>query len=99
MTNKHSGSCTYRWGSRRGHSFNLGLHTTVLCTEIFAIKACAMENTEMSCTCQNIYILSNNQAASKAFVSFQINSKLVGKYHQSLVKVAEHNTMQLERVL
>jgi len=49
----------------------------------------------MGYTCRNIYILSNNQAATKAFGSFQINSKLVWESHQSLVKLAEHNRMQL----
>jgi len=66
-------------GAEEGDSFNLGLHTTDLCTKIFTIKVCVMENTEIGYTCRNIYILSNNQAAIKAFGSFQTNSKLVLK--------------------
>jgi hypothetical protein len=49
----------------------------------------------MGYTCRNIYILSNNQADTKAFSSFEINSKLVWESHQSLVKLAEHNRKQL----
>jgi hypothetical protein len=45
-TNKGSGAEVYRWGSRRGHSFILGLHTTILQAAIYAIKACVMENVE-----------------------------------------------------
>jgi len=82
-------------GAEEGDSFNLGLHTTLLCTKIFTINICVMENTEIGYTCRNIYILSNNQVATKAFGSFQINSKLVWESHQSLVKLAENNRMQL----
>jgi hypothetical protein len=37
--NKGTGAGVYRWGSRRGHSFSLGLHTTVFQVAIYAIKA------------------------------------------------------------
>jgi hypothetical protein len=67
----------YRWGSRRGHSFSLGLHTTVFQAEIYAIKACIMEYIEKGCTGRNIYILSDSQAAIMALYTFQTNSKLV----------------------
>jgi ribonuclease HI len=42
-----------------------------------------------------MYILSYSQAAIKALDSFQLNSKLVWDCHQSLVKLAEHNKIQL----
>jgi hypothetical protein len=45
-TNKGTGARVYRWGSRRGHSFSLGLHTTVFQAEVYAIKACIKKNTE-----------------------------------------------------
>jgi len=45
-TSKGTGAQTYRWGSRWGHSFSRGLHTTVFQAEMYAIKACTMENTE-----------------------------------------------------
>jgi hypothetical protein len=67
----------YRWGSRRKHSFILGLHTMVFQAEIYDIKACIMENIEKGKTGRNIYILSDSQAAIKALDSFQVNSKLV----------------------
>jgi len=80
---------------RRGHSFSLGIHTTIFHVEIYAIKACIMENIEKGFTGRNIYILSDGQAAIKTLESFQINSKLVWDCHQSLVKLADHNWIQL----
>jgi len=61
----------------------------------YAIKACIMENIENGYTGRNINILSDDQAAIKALESFQINSKLVWDCHQSLVKLAEFNLIQL----
>jgi hypothetical protein len=63
--------------------------------EIYAIKVCIMENIEKGYTGRNIYILSGGQAAITTLESFQINSKLVWDCHQSMVKVAEHNWIQL----
>jgi hypothetical protein len=76
---------------RRGHSFILGFHTTVLQVEIYTIEACIMENTEKHYTWRNVYFLSYRQVAIKSVDSFQINSKLVWDCHQSLVKLAENN--------
>ena len=45
-TNQDTGAGVYKWGSKNGHSFSLGLHTTVFQAEIYAIKASIMENTE-----------------------------------------------------
>jgi ribonuclease HI len=94
-TNKGTGAGVYRWGSRRGHSFSLGLHITLFQAEIYAIKACIMENIEKGYTGRNIYILSDSQVAIKALDSFQINSKLVQDCYHSLVKLPEHNRIQL----
>jgi ribonuclease HI len=80
---------------RRGQSCSLGLHTTVFQAEIYTIMAHVMEDIENGFTGRNIYIFSNSQAAIKALDSFQINSKLVWDCHQSLVKLAEHNRIQL----
>jgi ribonuclease HI len=77
-----------------GHSFSLGVHTKAFQAEIYAIKACIMENLDKGYIGRNIYILSNSQAAN-SLGSFQINSKLVRDCHQSLVKLAEHNRIQL----
>jgi hypothetical protein len=71
----------YRWGLRWGHSFSLGLHTTVFQAKIYGIKTCITENTENGYTNRNIHILSDNQAAIKALDSFQTNSKLVCDCH------------------
>jgi len=40
----------YRWQSIKGHSFSFGLHATVFQAEIYAIKACIMENVEKGYT-------------------------------------------------
>jgi hypothetical protein len=45
-TNEGTGAGVYKCGSRRVHSFSLGLCTTVFQAEIYAIKACIMENIE-----------------------------------------------------
>jgi ribonuclease HI len=94
-TNEGTGAGVYKWGSRKGHSFRLSLHTTVSQAEIYAIKASIMENTENGYKGRSIYILSDSQAAIKALNNFQINSKLVLDCHQSLVRLAEHNRFQL----
>jgi hypothetical protein len=80
---------------RRGHSFSFGIQTTIFQVEIYAIKACIMQNIEKGYTGRNIYILSDGQPAVKTLESFQINSKLVWDSHQSLVKLAEHNWIQM----
>jgi hypothetical protein len=41
---------------------------------------------------RNIFILTHNQAAIKLLKNYQINSKLVWDYYQSLVKIVEHNS-------
>jgi len=46
----------YRWGLRSGHSFSLGLHTTVFHNKIHAINACIMQNTEKVYKGWNSYI-------------------------------------------
>jgi ribonuclease HI len=42
-----------------------------------------------------MYNLSDTQTAIKALVSFQINSKLVCSCYQSMMKLVEHNKLQL----
>ena len=81
-TNKCTGAEVYREGLRKGHSFSLGLHTTVFRAETRDTKVYIMENIEKG----YIDTLSNSQAATNALDHFQTNSKLV--------KVAEHNGIQ-----
>ena len=71
------------------------LHITVFQEEIYAIKACTMENIEKCYKGRNICILSDSQADIKVLNNFQINSKLVWDCHQSLMRLAEHNRVQL----
>jgi hypothetical protein len=56
----------YRWGSRRGHNFRLGLHTMVFQAEIYVSKACVMEDIEKGYTGRHICILSDSHTAIKA---------------------------------
>ena len=44
---------------------------------------------------RNVHILSNSQVTIKALNNFRINSKLVWDCPQSLMKLAEHNVVQL----
>jgi hypothetical protein len=91
---KGIGPWVYRWGLRRRHSFNLWLHTTVFQPEKYAIKArLYVENMKMGHR-QNIYIPSNSQVI-RGLDNFQINCKLVWDCHQSLVKLSEHNRIQM----
>jgi hypothetical protein len=46
--------------SRKGHSLSFGLHATVFQAEIYALKACIMENVEKGYTGRNICILSDS---------------------------------------
>jgi hypothetical protein len=43
-TSKITGVGVHRWVWKRGHSSSLGLHTTVVQAEIYAIKACVGEH-------------------------------------------------------
>jgi len=54
-----------------------------------------MENIGKNYTGGNMYILSDRQAAVKTLDSSHINSKLVWDCHQSMMKLAEHNRIQL----
>jgi hypothetical protein len=57
--------------------------------------AYGMDNIGNGYTHRNIYILPNSQAAIMTLGNFQINFKLVCNCHQSLVKMATHNMIQL----
>jgi ribonuclease HI len=56
---------------------------------------CTVENLERNYRNRNIHILSGNQAAIKALDNYQINFKLFWDCHQSLVKLAEQNRVQM----
>jgi ribonuclease HI len=90
-----AGTGVYRWGSRRGYSFSLALHITAFQAEIHAIKANIREKIENGYTGGNIYVITDSQAAIKALNSFHINSALVWHCYKSVVKLAEHNRIQL----
>ena len=73
------GTWVYKWRSKRGYTFILGLHTMVFHAEIYDIMAYIMENTEMGYKDRNTYIIPDSQAAIKA-LNFQMNSQLVWKW-------------------
>jgi hypothetical protein len=56
-------------GTRRELSFSLGQYITVFQEEVYAIKACAVENLDRNYKNRNIYILSDSQAAIKALLN------------------------------
>jgi len=61
---------------RRGHGYNLGLHTMEFQAEIYDVKACIIENIGEGYTGRNIYFLSNRQAVIKALKSFQMKFRI-----------------------
>jgi hypothetical protein len=81
----------YCHGTRRKLSFSLGQYTTVFQAEVYAIKACAVENLDKNCKNTKIYILSDSQAAMKEIGKHQITLKLLWNCHQSLIQLAKHN--------
>jgi ribonuclease HI len=93
--NEGTGAGVYGYGIRHELSFSLGKYTIVFQAEVYAIKACAVENPGRDYRSRNIYILSDSQAAIKALDNYHINSKLAWNCHQSPVKLAKHNRVQL----
>jgi hypothetical protein len=61
-TNKGIGAVAYRCGSKRGHSFNLVLHTAVFQADIYGIKAFVIQNTVKDNMGRNIYIVTAKQS-------------------------------------
>jgi hypothetical protein len=66
--------------------FSLGQYTTVLQTEVQAIKSCNVENLWRGYMNRSVYILSDSHAVIKEFDNYQINSKLVCDCNQPLAK-------------
>ena len=62
---------------------------------MFAILASVWERIGKDHTNRNITFLSDSQAALRAIEANEIKSKLVCECRESLMKVAEHNTMLL----
>jgi hypothetical protein len=96
--------CSRRfWNSNYVHSlewaFSLRKYTTVVQAEVYVIKAWAMEYLDRNYKNRNIYILLDSQAAIKALDNYQINLKLLWDCHQSLLKLAKHNRVQLILVI
>jgi hypothetical protein len=60
-TNKGTGAGVYCYGTWQKLSFGFGQYTTVFQAEVYAIKACAVENPDRNYKNSNIYILSVKQ--------------------------------------
>jgi hypothetical protein len=58
-----------------GKRQKLTQYTTVFQAEVYAIKACTVENLDRNSKNRNIYLLSDSQAAIKALGKYQITSK------------------------
>jgi hypothetical protein len=91
MVPRHTKAGVYCHGTWRTFCFSLGQYTTVFQAEVYAIKACAVENLDRNYKNRNNYILSDSQAAIKALGKYQITSKLVWDCNQSLIQLARHN--------
>jgi hypothetical protein len=85
----------YGYVTRQKLSFSLGKYTTVFQADMYGIKACAVDNLDRDNKNRNIYSLSGSQVAIKAPDNYQINSELVWYCHQTLVKLAKHNRVQM----
>jgi hypothetical protein len=74
---------------KRKVTFSLGQHTTVFQAEVYAIKACMVENLDRNYRNRNrnIYIFSERQAAIEALGNYKINSGLAWDCHQSLMQL------------
>jgi ribonuclease HI len=94
-TNKGTGAGVYCYGTGRKLSFSLGQYTIVFQAKVYAIKACAVENLDMTYRHRNIYILSDSQVAIKPLGNHQSTSKLVWDCHQTLMQLTRHNRVQL----
>lgn len=71
------------------------MNATLLQAAMFDIKVCIMENIGKVYTDRNICSFSDTEAAIKALDNVCINYKFDGDCHQSVVKLAEHNRIQL----
>ena len=56
-----TGDGVHRWGSRRGHIFSRGFHTTVFQAEIYPIWACGIANMEKDYSCRDIEVFGSFQ--------------------------------------
>jgi hypothetical protein len=92
-TDEGTGTEVYGHGMRQKCSFSLG--RSVFQAIVYAIKACAEENTKRGYRNRNIYILLNSQAAIKALDNCKIYSRLVWDCHQSLMTLAVCNKVYL----
>jgi ribonuclease HI len=89
-TNKGTGAGVYCYGTGRKLSFSLEQFQA----EVYTIKACALQIQDRNYKNRNICILSDSQAAIKAFGKYQVTSILVWDCHQSLTQLARHNRVQ-----
>jgi hypothetical protein len=65
----------YGYGTETKLSFILGHYTTEFQAEVYAIKACAVDNRDRSYKNRNIHVLLGSQEAIKALDNYHINFK------------------------
>jgi len=83
----------YKWDSKKGHSFGLGLYTTVLQTEIQPSRHAQWRIWQRATKAETSTSSLIVKVATKVLNNFQLNSKLVWECHQSLAKLSEHNIL------
>ena len=84
----------YKWDSKKGHSFS-GLHITVFQTEIQPSRHAQWRIRQRATKVETSIFSLIVKVAIKVLNNFQINSKLVWECQKSLVKLSEHNMVQL----
>src|SRR5262249_16592027 len=88
-TRRNTGADIWRAGDQNGKSFALGLKTSILQAELFAINSCTWESRESRG--KRILILTDSLAAAKNINSYRIKSKLVWDCIFSLREIAAQN--------
>jgi ribonuclease HI len=92
---KGTGAGVYCYRTGRKLSFSLGQYIRVFQAEVYAIKACTIENLDINYKNRNMYILSGSQLAIKALNNYQITPKQVWDCHQSVTQLTRRNRVQL----
>jgi hypothetical protein len=66
------------YGTRRNLNSKLVKYSTVLETEVYVMKTCAVENVDRFYKNRNICIPLDSRTASKVLGNYRMNSKLLG---------------------
>ena len=91
-----NGGCgAFEVSSNQRISTSLGKYVTVFQAEVYAIELAARTSLIKNYEGKQIFILSDSQAALRAFQSNSISSKLVSSCYDVLTSIAQDNTVSL----